>query len=397
MLHSSLFTPDDVSWHDEMGYSKDVGEVLRAAYTLIKQQSDYAGAAELVRTFEHAEMSDQQSMRVQFVLGLAAIARDDLQATLHYLAQVEAYASQLGDSETLIMLAQLQAKHMHEGQQFNDALQYNQVVLEWLQERAAEAQESYDGDMLDTLKDTANGFFLQGMFDEASSCVEQMEKIAKHVEPTSENRRLWAASQWMRALIARWNDDPHAAERYAELAESTYADLELPGQLARLCIVLADIELDLAETAPLTGPSQTRRKYLMSAESHLGNAFALNKPIADEHAEGMAILARVRYERISNMSMDRLPTLQITLDLAHRINDKLLIAQTHTAFGDEFVYRGDYTAARAHYQTALVVYDQSQAPALAKWAKRSLLRLDEFHPAPPDSGELSNDDWHEKP
>lgn len=90
--------------------------------------------------------------------------------------------------------------------------------------------------------------------------------------------------------------------------------------------------------------------------------------------EGIALLARARFERAAGYATSRTFAIEAAMTLARERDDIPLLAQAHTALGDEFVAVGAVERGLNRYRTMLDLTRPTEGPAIAHWAEVALIR-----------------------
>lgn len=186
--------------------------------------------------------------------------------------------------------------------------------------------------------------------------------------------------EWITALLLRWRGDAATGLHHALAAADALAELSTTPSYGRIQTVVAEIALDLAETAPAEGSHQGKTAYLMLARPYIDRALARARRTGeqDEPGEGLALLTHVRYSRLSGEVSDGLGEIETVLRTAKWLNDVPLQGEAMTSMGHELAARGEEDQAMACYRAALDALALSEVPALGMPARRSLLLASEM-------------------
>jgi hypothetical protein len=166
--------------------------------------------------------------------------------------------------------------------------------------------------------------------------------------------------------------------------------------LARLNAVVAEIALDAVDplgnapyrSSPPDLNAERGASYshlIATARHHVQQALRLSGEVSAkgwpdaEPLIGIARLALARYERIIRRPSDRVGSIEAVTHSAQKMGDWSLLAQAYTTLGFEFAQGGHRDASlRCHY-LALDALAYTSTPVLGAWARRAILRDQEFH------------------
>ena len=142
----------------------------------------------------------------------------------------------------------------------------------------------------------------------------------------------------------------------------------------RLQAVVADIALDAAETYEREPPGDAHAAMLGPAAPYSMRAVRFARETRDTMGEGIALLARARFERAAGYATSRTFAIEAAMTLARERDNIPLLAQAHTALGDEFVAVGAVERGLNRYRTMLDLTRPTEVPAIAHWAEVALIR-----------------------
>ena len=376
MLNSSLLQPDDPTWHEESNYSSKVAHSLTNAYRLIKVEGghvdSYVSAAKMLKSWQNSRMSIRQRMHLYFIFALAQAACDNYQQALFWIDealplslrlpevgdQAELLFQRAGFNRAELALAEAQAD-MH------DCL----LIIE-----SYHAQLGTDGsaDSLHVLPHLATYEYFTVDFEAAARHVKASRTLAAKV-PNSTFEV--AAAEWVQANLYRLRRQPERAFRPALQICETYARESTPVSQERAEVFVAQTSLELAELVS----GSDRNALLALALPHIERAEWLAIETADRPGQGLTTLMRAYYARLSAMGSNRVAAIEAVIQLAQDIEDIAVLAQAHSALGDEFTAQGEAESARTCYRKTIDVVSRSELPVLAIPARRALHAFEEFN------------------
>jgi tetratricopeptide (TPR) repeat protein len=382
MRSNSLFIADAPEWSAEPGYSPTVAEALRDAYRTLRLTSgrldSQAQAHERLAACLHLPMSSRQRMRAQYVLGMSFAAVGDMSKALGCLDEALELALGLRAFEAYAVCAYLCGAILGASSQRQAATRYLALALEALREAGAGTEQSPDPPLeVDILLGLSSQHFLLARFQTAERyLIEAKERL----HPTEDSRRQAAMLEWITALLLQWRGNAATGLHHALAAADTLAGSNNAPSYGRIQTVVAEIALDLAEMAPAEGSLQGKTAYLVLAHPYIDRALALARKTGaqDEPGEGLALLAHVRYARLSGADNDGLGEIETVLRTAKWLNDIPLQGQAMTSMGHELAARGDEEQAANCYRAAVDTLTLSEVPALGIRARRGLLLASEM-------------------
>ncbi len=373
MTGSSLDLPDDES-ADPMR-SADVAAALNHAYRLLERRQ-YPAVLDYLTPFRSATMSEHQKMRVHYALGTASARLGETRRAIELLDQALDVAERLEDLSACAMLAYLDAPLHYELSSISSAAEYYSLALDAIDTLRDMPSPADAGLELDVLVALSAQCFLLDRHDE---CARLLERARALTQVSPENRKRRADIEWMLALLERWRQRPYEALRHAQLALAEYRrGVGGINELARIELVVADIELDVAANLPFSTPVHGELTLLPHTDRHVADAFAHARVSGDRAAETMALLALARYDRMVHPGEDRTTTLDHALRFATDLHDPSVLGQVYSAMGDEMAGRGLFSQAVGLYRTALDQFATQEMVTLAQWARLGLRRAEEM-------------------
>ena len=369
-----LDVPDSPVMHIDPEYSPEVAAILLDAYDRVKRHA-YDEALACAARLADMPMSGEQRQRARYVSALAAVGLERLEAATQDLLDALETAAEEEDVEAVATLASFTAQIQHEMQRCEDAAEYLDISLDAYRSLPAEQRRQRAGEELVLLSKLAAQRFMSAAYTEAMATAEEARLLARSLP---NNRRPLGEIEWTTALLYRWNGSLHAALEHALEAYRIYRSLNLTGVLARLRIVLADILLDLAARYLADGDQEALQGTLAQARPHILEALAQTSIFDDGGGQGMALLAYARYQRLTTPGKSARDAIWAAEQIASQTKDWALLGSTYTAYGDDLAADGRVAEAREAYTRALAALEHTQAPALSKWPRSALMRLQEM-------------------
>ncbi len=378
---SRLDMPYLPSEHWEHAHSPIFAGVLSTAYRhLALRQFDQA--EQLVTPYLTWPLSPAQHLRQLFILAASAQHRLDHQQAIAFLEEAMALCVALDGRAEFAQLALLSAEAHHDLQQFGDAASIAEEGLSaWLDLDARD--NPADVNLEIDLRDRYNiELFLLGRYEDAL----KQSSIARSLtrsQPASRQTALRAARlDWTLALLHRWRGSHQLAQRRVLSALAIYEQFGSPMELARLRIVAADIALDMLVPPGVGIVYHYREDLIQLTQGYITQA--LHAITHDPAARSMGLLAENRLSRTLSLNEDRFAQLEALGREAEQLHDLPLLGQVYTALGDEFgaAGRAETESQLNCYRRAVGAVEASQAPAYSVWARRALLRHEEFEESP---------------
>jgi tetratricopeptide (TPR) repeat protein len=385
----SLDDPDSDDMRVDPNYMGEIAAIIKQGYQLIAD-GNYIEAIELVSRYVDSAQADAQVMRLHYILALGYIGiahlgntdeeRERLGEASKALFEALERAITLNDFEAFAVLSSLGGNVHHERQEFDKSRKLIEGAIEAASMSDEVLKEFGDAWQLEHLAVLSGQQFLAGEFDEARATI---ERARQYIPADREAALAFARVEWHAALVHRWSGKPHDALECAEKALRTFQELDGDGgRIARLHVVLADIEMDIALTFR---DGVNRDEYyhrVMHVRPRLADALAGATEAGDDGTIGMALLARARMRRMIDPQTDTRGDLGHADSIAHKTKDLPLLGQVVTACGDELLAHGDSVEAAKMYEQAGFIFEYAQTPALGLWALRALLKIEEQRTKP---------------
>jgi hypothetical protein len=350
--------------------------------TLLGQQGasrrSHEEAYERVRSCLDLRHSLRQHLQLFYLLGRAFVGMGELTHALTTAEVALDLADQLPDLAARAELGSLAGWLARTLGAYVRGAEYSSAAAALLIELGEEDDPADTGLMIDVLTTQA-------------TCASLLEA----------HRVAWAAINAARALVARPPGDPLRAARLDGVAGLLHRAVDDPAQglrealptsrilaaqelslaqqvtLERRLIFIADCALDVVENPFSSGTGLARDTCLQIAATALRQAAPLAQATGDALGNGIALLARVRAERLQGRPTDRLTSISSVLQRAEKEEDPVLTIHAFTARGKELLDREDRAAALPSFQVAADLAARHQAPALGRSARRELARAGE--------------------
>ncbi len=370
MIGRSLWRGDDEAWHDEPGYSQPVGQDLTRAYTLVRkgrgQVGAYLRASLLLEPWREQPMSLRQRMHLYFLFAMAQAAAGQHQYALFWIDEALplafALAADSDQAELLFHRAALNRAELFLREAAEDLRDYLAIVADTCDRTGIDDPAA----RLRALPHLATYEYFIAEFDAA----EQHVAAARALIPQVANTTFEAATtEWVQANLDRLRGQPERALRPTLQIAQVYAQRATPVSQERAELFVAQTALELAGTLP--GGSD-RNAMIELARPHLERGEQLAQESEDKPGQGLAQLVRAQYFRLARSNSDQVAAIEAVIRLARDIEDVAVLAQAHTALGDEFAARDELEAALACYRETVAVVAGSEVPVLAVPAQRAL-------------------------
>lgn len=373
MLLTSLDYPDRARWRAEDDYSPVVARALQHAFRLLKAApadvTRYAQVYDALVAQLIWPMSLRQQMLILYMLGNAAMAVGDAELALDlYSDAYEIAERSLADPFAAARLAFLRGTAASWLMEYDNAADDLVLSLRWLDRPSVAGTGGLTTERLTVLADLAGFEFMLNHHDAAMKCVAAARSLFSGASRTSPAP---AYVHWVGALVARWRGDPVTASVHAEEALVRLGRFGLSASYGRLQGVIAEIELDLVESA---SDEQTRESHLQRAISMCDQAHDNCRRSTDPGGVGLALLAQTRIGRLANLPINAQRTIEEVITQAHRDGDYVLTGQGYTSLGFELRRQGRLDASLNCFRTTLSVLEAVDGPAMQMWARRELLR-----------------------
>ena len=376
MLRSGLRWPDDAAWHDDWGHSAEISSRLTAAYSSIRQHDGRVEAYHQVipelLLLSRRRMSRRQRLRVYFLLASCFAALDQYTDGLYWIDRALGIALQLDARDEQVDLLYLRASLHRALLRLREGLDDLDLALA-IMDRQRDVRGIDDPEArLSILAQLATYAFFLTEYDVAQLAISQARLLPLPDHASAFDR---AAAEWVQAHLFRLRRQPERSLGQILSVHEVYLQQASPVSQDRMEFFIAEVALDWAEHLPM---GSDRNALLTLARPHLRHAERLARESGDRPGASLARIARTRYSRLTNGSMDRLKALEGVVREGVSLPDVAVRAQGLTALGDELAARGEMEQALSCYRTTLDVLRGSEVPVLGVPARRALLRAQEL-------------------
>lgn len=379
-MDADWYHPDDASWRQDEDYSPAVAEALHCAHEHIAENPgdgrSYADALKCLEPIVAAPMSRRQRLATLFIISMAYANTDQPTPALEPIDEALELALELDVEPAQLDLLLLRASVNRYVHQMPDAVDDLRACLDLFsihsEHRDFSATEL--AMRLEAVLRLAYAEFLVGHF---ASAEQLLQKAATLIPQVPKDHLAQFTLAWTRALLLRWRGDYELALTSAMEAADGYAIHGTRAMTGRVCSVVGEIALDLAERFRNNHQSLAFDTFLALAEPYIVRAVEL--AAADDHGstETMAFITNSRFQllRGEGGSGKRIAWLEELAHLGAEHQDSAILTQAYTQLGREYEAKGDLSAAKRWYQRALAVLNESKMVALGVWAQRALWRL----------------------
>jgi tetratricopeptide (TPR) repeat protein len=379
MLNSPLFLPDRPEWRFEPDYSLTASAALREAYTLLAHASAHASSQAVPWSQVHEtlspvvtqRMSRPQHRNVYFLLGMTQASLNRYDEALASLENACALSVELEDVTAIADISFLCGCLTRDQLHLSTATHYFEVSVTAFAQLPDPFQPESADKAFNTWIQLAFVSFYQAHFDETATHLEKARQLLPRTSLQSQGR---ADIQWIEALLSRWRGDRENGLRQAQAFAEVIAQQAAPPTVVRAWLLVADLALDCAESF-LPDMRRATTPFVTLATPYIRDALSLARSAQDFAGLGLALLADARLSRVEGRDSPRVETIEHVFDMARQIGDIALLAQAHTALGDEFRFAGEKDAAVACYRTSLAALEPSDITALGVWPRQAMLRL----------------------
>lgn len=360
--------------------NRRVAEALGVAYGQFKL-GNYQQTLDTLQHHLTGPMSDRQYTRVRYLGGTAWSQLGSFTYASEMLDEAYNRVQRLNDLGASALISYVHGSNFYYSNQFGTAANWYRTTLDTWHSIGIDSSKMTSKD-ISFESDTLVGLGLQRLwladYDEAEQLLLRAGGVLHTTPEPVQAVPQMARINWNLALIKRWQGKPRKAYRLAREALDVY---EVTGQLnavSRLRTVLADLLLDIAESYSTTLASTSLERLFRPAKSLLDQAMQESKEAGDTASEGMTLLSRARYLRATHdQNRDRMRPVETAGQMAIGSGDLSLLGQAFAGRGDELALQGRYEAATTSYHNAIEILTKNGVPAMAKWPRRSLLRMQE--------------------
>jgi tetratricopeptide (TPR) repeat protein len=380
---------DFVFWESEDEFNPDVHERLLAAHQLIERATPENDrrleAEEDLQRMKGATMSRRQQMLRYYLLAQCGRARDlyspeYLFQVLNFCTLAENLAKDLWDFGAEVDLCELRGTLYRSLSIYYEAAEAFAHALRVLREHSGD-DDSYDPEFeVSLIAKAATLDYVLAQLPRAWTHIERAWMLLP-LTPTSILARGTIA--WATALLYWQKKELDNALQYVRDAAQLYRQLDATNSTCRVIVLMAEIEMDVAES--LTADEQaTRAEHLAQAAEHLDEAFAVGRKVVDLAGIELANLALARLHRIlgtaiatgADSAQDPEKLMHAVLERARRMRDHSLIVAAQTAIGADLLMRGKTARGKSWLHKATKTARSIASPGLALRAERYLWRAE---------------------
>lgn len=383
-LPSSLNEPLHARWADEDGYHAPTTEHIMHAYRWLNSTAMQIDIDPFFAAYQHAlacfdlPMSLRQRLQACYAAAAACVAGEAYNEGLRYLGEAFELAEDLDDWAAWVELVALHAAVDSELYRYQRAAGYLADGLDVLKHATHMTRQPRWATLtVDLLLAHAACDYVLEDYATAQESLDQASIMTDEL-PNADLTRRRPSISWMKAIVARWRNDPAHALVQAQQAATAFSTATTPASSrswGRLQSILADISLDLAEGLP-PAPPHMPEMFLQLGSQYAADAVQYNQRTGDTIGEGIALLAQSRSDRLARLPSDRVNTIQQVIASAEQVGDAALMAQGYTALGIELLARTSSTISDSGLnclRMALNVARSYEIPALGAWARRALV------------------------
>jgi hypothetical protein len=376
---STLHLPDAPAWHGEPNYSPAVAAALKAAYYYLSRypiRLPAAVKAHLI-ALPHLRwrMCVQQRMNLHYVLARSAVGMGEEGLAPAMLDRALEQSVLLHDRRSTAELLYHYAANRHAFVRPQDALgalrASRDIIIDLKGSRSAADPR------LELKVVTAIGManFYQARYDDAQRSLGEARHLHDSIRTARDVDWEGLLISWVGALVLRCRGQPEPARlvltRIAEEVDTAPA----PGAFARIHTALADVALDLAESATASGGARAAEPLLKVAHTHAQKGAAKGAAAFDYDGAMMARLALVRHSQLSASPLDRQGHIAAAIALGENTNMQPVLALARTVQAQELLAQGNRPAARDLLRQVIAMSAASDIPFMGEPAKAALRLL----------------------
>lgn len=359
---------------------RHTAEALRIAYACSKL-GNYQRTLDTLQHYLSRAMSDRQFIRVRYLGGFAWSQLGSFTLASEMLGEAYERVQRLDDLGASALISYVHGTNFYYSNKFGTASHWYRTTLDTWHSIGIEPTEMTSQD-ISFEANALVGLGLQRLwladYDEAERLLIRAGAVLSVTSDPEGSVPQMARIKWTLALIQRWQGKLRDAYHHAREALDVYEVAGQPNAVSRLRTVLADILLDIAESYSTTLAATSLDRLFRPAKAHLDQAMQESKQAMDEASEGMAILTHARYLRATHdQNRDRVKPVETAGHMAIGSGDLSLLGQAFAGRADELALQGNYDAATTSYYNAIEILTKNGVPALARWPRRSLLRMQE--------------------
>jgi hypothetical protein len=379
---STLHIPDAYAWQSEPNYSPAVATALKASYQYLSYYPTRLPAAVkahfIVLPHLRWRMCVQQRMNLHYVLARSAIGMGEDQLAPAMLDRALEQSVLLHDRRSTAELLYHYAVNRHAFMQPQEALRALRASREIIADLKGSRGAAEPRLELKVATAIAMANFYQARYDNAQHSLDEARRLHDSMAMAA------AASgadgeglliTWVGALIQCYKEQPEPARLALTRIAAEIDTLPAPGAYARIHTALADVALDLAESAIARGEARAAEPLLNVAHTHAQKGADKGDVAFDKNGETLARLALVRHSQLTGRDLDRRGVIAAAMKFAANTGEQPLLALARTAQAQEFFAQGDTASARDLLRSVIATSASSELPFMGEPANAALRRI----------------------
>jgi len=379
---STLHIPDAPTWHSEPNYSPAVATALKASYEYLSHYPTRLPAAVKAHltVLPHVRwrMCVQQRMNLHYVLARSAIGMGEDQLAPDMLDRALEQSALLHDRRSTAELLYHYAVNRHAFMQPQEALRALRASREIIADLKGSRGAAEPRLELKVVTAIAMANFYQARYDNAQRALDEARRLRDSIAapPGADWEGLLIA--WVGALVLRYKGQPEPARLVLTKIATEIDTLPTPVAFARIYTALADVALDLAESAIARGEARAAEPLLKVALTHAQKGADKGEAAFDKGGEMLARLALVRHSLLTGRDLDRWGAITAAMKFAENTNEQPILTLARTAQAQEFLAQGNLTPARDLLRQVIAMSAASEIPFMGEPAKVALQRIHGF-------------------
>jgi tetratricopeptide (TPR) repeat protein len=391
-INSILNQEAGAVWAGEPTPSADCIALFKKALFAINR-NHFEEAARLLKQIERCEPTLSQAMRLQYLYGLLLSEQHSYNQAHVFYTNALNMATAFGDIDSQILLTMMAGEVRYGAMRNLEAQAHFQIALELWRLHSESLPHPPVEPEATILEFSGRVLWLTGQFEEAQAAVARVlaAPIYRGGVPRSAYLRsiiagaLWTLALAMRAQSDQMDGDAHylgTALRRARKALGIYEGFGTSSvNMARFCVQIAEIYLDLAEVHLMQDNKAAARPMQKEGFNYARQAQDFLKLTGDVWAELLTELTLLRHDIMGQSQRDAIYTLHdiearfLAIEYkAADLDDHIISAKDATLRAEWLMQFGDQDAARSALQLALKGFSGS-GMGQATRAQRLLRRI----------------------
>ena len=204
--------------------------------------------------------------------------------------------------------------------------------------------------------------FYQARYDNAQHSLDEAQRLHDSIAAASGADWEGLLITWVGALILRYRGQPEPARLALTRIATEIDTMPAPGAFARIHTALADVALDLAESAIARGEARAAEPLLNVAHTHAQKGADKGDASFDKGGEMLARLALVRHSLLTGRDLDRWGAITAAMKFAENTDEQPILALARTAQAHEFLAQGNSASARELLRRVIAMSATSEVP-----------------------------------